>query len=84
VDQSDETKTDDVDEITKEDRHTAVLFVSPDIRDYQDLSIVKPAENENKNIPEKIKTHVAGKRNYALNMTDPTGAVISLEINFSV
>lgn len=44
-----------VEKITKENRHVTVLFVSPDTRDDQALSIAKLAENENKDVPEKIK-----------------------------
>lgn len=40
-------------EITKDDRHGAVLFISPDTRDDQDLRITKLAKNGNKNVPER-------------------------------
>lgn len=70
-----------VEEITKEDRHAVVLFISPDIRDDQDLRIAKLAENENKNISEKIKPRITGKRNCAFNVMH-LPVLIFLETNF--
>lgn len=72
-----------VEDITKENRHANVLFISSATRNDRALSIAELAENENKNIPEKIKYCIGEKSNWIFNVTD-TIVVIFLEVNFNI